>query len=63
MCLDEYATNVIVSARLEELRESAERARVVLDTGEPVRVAVGRSLIRIGRWLAAPRSAPHASAT
>lgn len=54
MCLDEYAMKVIVTDRLNQLRLDAERARVALDARRPMRVAVGRSLIRIGRWLAAP---------
>ena len=53
MCLDEYATSLIVADRLKELRVDAERARVVLDMRRPLRVSIGRSLIRLGRWLTA----------
>lgn len=63
MCLDEYATNLIVADRLNELRAAAERERIVLDARPPVRVAVGRSLIRIGRWLATPDGLHRPAAT
>jgi hypothetical protein len=63
MCLNEYATSVIVADRLNELRAAAERARIVPDARAPVRVAVGRSLIRIGSWLATAGEMPRSAAT
>lgn len=54
MCVDEYTAHVIVADRLNELRADAARARVVLEMRPPLRVSLGRSLIRLGRWLAAP---------
>ena len=54
MCVDTYVTGAIVRDRLNELRAEAARARIVLGARRPVRVSVGRWLIRLGRWLTAP---------
>ena len=59
MCVDPYLTTVIVRDRLNELRADAARARIELGARRPLRVSVGRSLIRLGRWLTTtPRIQP-----
>jgi hypothetical protein len=62
MCVDAYVSGVIVRDRLEELRADAARARLVLQTAPPLRVSLGRSLIRLGRWLAAAERIERAQA-
>ena len=54
MCVDTYVTSVLVRDRLNELRADAARARIMLCARRPLRVSIGRSLIRLGRWLATP---------
>lgn len=54
MDLNEYVLEVVTRDRLAELREVAQlshRARVAGSVSDPVRVALGRALIRIGRRL------------
>ena len=57
MCMNEYVLAVIARDRLRELQRDAERiARLGEIPRTPLRVNLGRALIRLGRRLAAP---PH----
>ena len=53
MCVvDEYMTQVLVQQRLEEARAFAEREVLFAEFRTPWRVAIGRSLVRLGQRVA-----------
>jgi hypothetical protein len=52
--MSEYVTEMIAKDRLAELRKKSEdwsRARAAVQASSPLRVALGRALIRMGRRL------------
>ena len=66
MDMNEYLIEHMVSGRLSDLHEAAQRqrlARLGAPTGGHLRVALGLALIRLGTWALGPAHRPHASRT
>jgi hypothetical protein len=54
--VNDYVLEVLVADHLRASRAAAARAAVVAHAATPLRVTVGRALIRMGRRLASTRA-------